>query len=935
MKPISATPQKGGRLMSAISDEGVGVYNYVVKRDWRRDKNREIRSEGHVLFCPKTFIADDVPSIPMPPTSDAITLVVMLRHPNGKMGVIVGTATTVWRYFGLEDPDYFAAGYIDDGYFLEEEAAWKQIGGGFASSARRWECETLDGYLILNNGVDLPVTYRITEDTVTPIYELRELGIASVGTIWIQNNHLLCADVRQIKEDKFSEIMTPINVGSISQPGIDSVNVKIKINSGVDGVAGNTITAESADFNSGAGFVGMEGSTIRTLDGYVVTIDSVVSATEATFVGTSILSEPPMRFFLPAADGSDFLLSSGDNLSGFDHPIIGLRLWLDSGESRNITGVSGENYAVDGDRPIPPGQCYLENILAYSRFDDYTYIDRYQNRVIQSLPGKPTRFGAVMYGTVTPTSNVVTLDYPVKSIGFTGGDITVTGMKNGNLTAGSVFFDGLRLMVAGNAVKNFYQDVTDAYDLAVEAESVANTIVLAVASTLAAAEKALADAEAELSEDQENVDLSKAVADAQAAVDDALEAKRLADENLTAATTAKEKAAESLAEEEEVEVQLTESIADFSRITDLQHDGAEILKAKVLKGFGVVFTTSSIFIARYNESIGSFLFDLIPIQEGSGLFYRNTPIVLNSDYVLYASETQWMTFDFTTRKPKTFTPFLLCENLFFGQADPDSVERVFTVDNAITGEVLVCFPSTTQDKCIRFDYNYETVSTSSAEYTAGANIIFPGTNRGAFVMGASNGNVLRYGLVSGGKVQQSGTASKTGLIVTRSSGVFSESHIGQTVEFADGQRFGILKLITSTSVEVCGSGNVSAQAFSIDPVCHHRLGVAYTSTMESGGDDFGVPSGEKLLDPYAVMLSRFSPNTQLLVTIRAGVNVNGLSDKFSFTVKPPRTMRPTLLSAYYIADRIEVSGINNPIELTGREFMIAARNSKHFSRRPE
>lgn len=210
-KPIEAKPQLGGRLLSALSGENIGIWNYEIKRDIRRDLDKEKRSEGDVLFCPKVYDIAGVPSIIGPATTDPITLIVQLTHPNNRKMIIVGTATTLWRYYGRENALYYEPVYFEPDYYEETSEAWKEIGSGFTSPARRWEAELLNGWLILNNGVDLPVTYRITDDVVTPIHELRELAIASVGTIVVQNGHLLVMDIRQIKEDKFIELMTPVS----------------------------------------------------------------------------------------------------------------------------------------------------------------------------------------------------------------------------------------------------------------------------------------------------------------------------------------------------------------------------------------------------------------------------------------------------------------------------------------------------------------------------------------------------------------------------------------------------------------------------------------------------------------------------------------------------------------------------------------------------
>lgn len=955
-KPIEAKPQKGGALLSSLSAENVTIYSYTIKRDFRRNFDREIRSEGDVLFCPKMFTDDDIPAIPMPDTSDPITLIIMARHPNGKTMVIVGTATQLWRYYGVENPLYIDAGYYSpEDYYENQSVAWKLITQpllltSFSTTARRWECETLNGYLILNNGADLPMTYRITDDAVSPIHELRELAIASVGTIAVQNGHLVCMDIRQIKEDKFLEIMTPISSSVNGRVyGIQSSGTtKATINSGVAGVPGNTITASDATFNSGNGFTGMTGRVIRTLNGITATITVVGSPTTATIDGIPNLCEPACQFFIKRDEGFidsylDYALQpvwysvfpTLNTALGY----IGLNLYWDSGETAEIfiietDGLTGDPYfRLTSDQPIPLGPLKIENPLAYQRFTDESYIDRYQNRVIWSLPEQPRRFGATYPATISPQSDTIVFDYPVKSIPLGGGDITITGMKSGNLSTTGVFYDGKRMLVEEKAIRNFYSDVLAALNQAIQAESDAEDSVASTTTTLIFAEESLAKAQVDAAASPDDADLAKVVSDISAAVDAARDAKVAAETALTAATAARVEAEGKSLESESVEVQLSSALSTASRLEDLQDDGSAILKAVSVKGVLVIFTETSIFIARYSPSSGSFNFQVVRINENQALFYRNTPILVNGEYILYAAESQFCRFDMTSQVPVDLPLILGCQDIFFEQATPENMERIFSVDNGVTSEILIIFPSTSQDKMLRLDYGFGTMSTSSADYTAGANVIMPGTSQSVFLMGTSDGKVLRYGLVAGGAKLMAGTASKSGVNVTATSGVFTAAHIGYSIRFANGQRFGIVKLVTSSVVEVAGSGTVASQAFYLEPASHHRRGAAYTSVLQSGGDAFGNESAEKKCSRHSVMLSSFSPNSPISVFIRSGRNINELTDRFSKSVVPPETLIPMILSDYFLSDRIEAAGINNPLEITGRTFHVAGAGTASFGRR--
>jgi hypothetical protein len=953
-KPIIAKPPGGGRLLSAISAENATIYNYTIKRDFRRVLDREIRSEGLVEFCPKSFTVDDVPSIVMPDTADPITLVVMLRHPNGRTAIIVGTAQKIWRYYGVENPLYFDAGYYDPDYYDEDSVAWKEIGSGFSASGRRWECATTDGYLILNNAADLPVTYRLTDDAVIPIYELRELAVASVGTIFIQNSHLVCCDIRQIKEDKFLELMAPIDsavdgfVDGITSSGA----VTATINSGVAGVAGNVITASSAAFNSGAGFTGMEidNRTIRMLNGTTRRVASVNSPTEAVLDGNPALCEPGTKFFIARSEFfTDYYLDYAlqpDRYSVLPNLNIAdgyynLSIWWDSGASGRLRiiqtdGISGDEFfLLNSDTPIASSPLQCENPKSYKSFTVESHIDRLQNRVIHSLPGQPRRFGATVTGRISPQSDTITLDYHVKSIPITGSQIIITGMKSGNLVADVAYYDGLRILVKDSAIRKFYQDLNDAVTAALQVEADAQALLTSTLNTIEFAEKALADASQALSEadNPDDADLNKAVSDASAGLDAARKAKIDAEAALLAATKAREEAEDKADDSEEVEIQLADSLSSFSRLEDLQHDGAAILKGLAIKTVGLIFTETAIFISRYIPTAGTFSYQLIEIPESAALFYRNTPIVVNGEWILYAAENQFCRFDLTGQMPREVDILDGCDDIFFSQAVPENMEDIFTADNVVTKEVFICFPSSSSDKSIRLDYSQGTVSTSAIACRSATSAIFPGTTRSIFLIGADAGKVLRYGLVAGGSQVGTGTASKTANVVTAPTHTFTEFDIGKSIKFANGSRFGITKWLTANTVEVAGTGNVTAQAFTIESDCHHMLGVGYKSVLQSGSDAFRNEAFEKRLSRYTLMLSSFSPNHPLTVVIRSGRNINEVVDKITVPLTPPETLIPIILSDYLLGDRVEIDGMNNPLEITSRIYHVSGANTNSFGRR--
>lgn len=938
----------GGRLASALSGEAVGVSNYTIKRDFRRYLDRELRSEGDCRFCPKMFDND----IPMPDTGGLpITLVTMLRHPNGRKCIIVGSPTTIWRYTGLDDPRFAEEGYVEAGFVDETLIPWTVIGSGFSADARLWEKAQMNGYLVLNNGVDLPVTYRIDEYSVAPIWELRENAIASVGTISNLGGILQAADIRQIVESKHAELMSAISIGSAGQTGAQLQGVLARVDNGTPGVAGNTITAASSGFNSGAGFVGTVGYTYRMHNGVERMVVSVTDSTHATLGGAPDVAELESfyRIF------HNRLVDSGVDYTtlvdgfGIIDP-VGLHLWWASGESREIVGLSGVQLVVNDDGHIPLGPVYLENPAAFKTFSDYSFINRITWRRMQAMPDKPRRWAAIYSGSVSPTSNVLTLDFPIRSIGMDGGDILIANNSNnllnlaaaGNLPTTAVFSDGLRLEIKSGVIPRFYSAVADALTKSIEDEATATDVVESTRATFAAAQSAVADAREESAVDPTNLALKESIVTLSVQADTAQAAWTAAQAALVAAIATHADALAKTLASEDVLVQSLDAVGSIANVfEDLQDDGSAILKMLALRGVMVIYKETSIFVSRYTGVTGApWDSRLITIPKSSALFYRNTVIEVDGLYHAYAAENEFKRFDMTNQVPLDLPVLQACQNLFFGQADVENMERIFAFDNSITQEVYFCFPSESEDKALRFEYAYNTASTTSAEYTSGATIERYSTSESLTILGGPTGLVLQYAMTRGDVQVMPGTASKHLRHVTQSANTtpFNEGFIGKTIRFANGLRFGIVKFLSDVSVEVEGTGNVVSQSFVIEPASYHRDGAAYKSVLQSGDDSFPDrytlhEHSEKKLNRYVPMFSSYSPDTPVNVTLRGGRNLNEVADLFSVVVTPPETLVPTIANEYFLGDRIEVDGINNPIEITGRIFHIAGAESRSFGRR--
>lgn len=220
--------------MTLVSAERVGLGNYTVKRDWRFDIDVEVRREGDISFNPPAGTAGSHPLPSGIVTNDPVTLTFTARRPNGQTAFICGTATKLFRYFYYEDDSHVASGYTVSGYFADETGIWLEIGSGFSTSGHRWEARNVNGVAVFNNGYDLPVSYRLEESRVRPIYELREQGIACVDTIEELNGILLLFGITEIASDYLPVVLNGSSpYGAFRDAGRTSQNRYKKIWSGL------------------------------------------------------------------------------------------------------------------------------------------------------------------------------------------------------------------------------------------------------------------------------------------------------------------------------------------------------------------------------------------------------------------------------------------------------------------------------------------------------------------------------------------------------------------------------------------------------------------------------------------------------------------------------------------------------------------------------
>ena len=215
MSTIKVSSPDAGDLMTRYSADEAGPANYVVKRDWRREKSDEVRREGDRLFAPKSGGTSTQPYPNDPDVDEAVTLHFTARRDDGKTAYICATLTRLFRFYAFEDPAIYAAGVYEAGiYGTISDGVWLVIGDGFTTeNAHRWEARNVAGYAVFNNGINLPVSYHLDDFAVQPIHELREQGIAFVGTIEEIEGILVCCDVAIIHSDYLATVMSAVGYG--------------------------------------------------------------------------------------------------------------------------------------------------------------------------------------------------------------------------------------------------------------------------------------------------------------------------------------------------------------------------------------------------------------------------------------------------------------------------------------------------------------------------------------------------------------------------------------------------------------------------------------------------------------------------------------------------------------------------------------------------
>lgn len=870
--PVNVKPAQDGRLITRASEHEVPLGAYVIKRDFLRDLDQEYRRTGCDYFAGNQTVALANQPFPNLLDEEEITLVTLARRPNGETAIIVGTQTKLWRYFTNNSGEYIESqsNYVVDGYIVDLTGDWLLIGSGFSTEGHRWEAVHINGYAVFNNGYDLPQVFRLEWDHVRPLYELREAGIASVGTIAEDHGILLIGDVREMQAGTLQTQMALEDSGAIT-----AAQTGAPFSAPITGdvpLAGTTVTASSPIFA-----LGDVGKTIRFTDGF----SSVITAfTDTTHVDIDTPASPAVvarPFWITNAAAHNVVASAAI----FEADDVGREIVWDSGEVRTITAfTSTTQVTVDLDLAIASGPFAMENMTAYDPVT--TFVDRIQYRVAWSIPDDPTRWGPIVPASATAGSTAITLLYPLQSLSV-GDEITVVGagVSGGNLTTTIVAIQELgRILRVADAAETSVG--TASSTAAISSEDVLASV--GAGSTSATTTKAFFNPS----------DVGRAIrfvsGDFQATI-----AAYVSSTEITLSVAPNEDIAGSQFFTGEtgmvIRSDVTTSILGYE---DLQGDGSGILRMLSLDQTLVIYKDTDIYLAAYTGVVAApWAFTSLKTPSDKTLFYRWTLVNVQGDFHIYAGKNSFFRFDLTSRVPRLIDTFELVANLFFDPTDPAlDIEKAWAAVNYVTNEAWFHIPDEeSTDKFICYDYRYNTMSTTTIDVTAAATVKRPTVELQVeqtddwFVMGNAESVVLTYGLSS---TPQGAWAGARSIYYRRGANPY------------DAEKNGYESVLTSGLSDF------------LSPTNEKDLD-SYTPYLASQHDSIPLP--EPTLEVALYGTSNAMRGKQLLASV---------------TLSKPYTenLVPTFFREHYFQAELKIEGYDNPVRYSGASWTIAGIPSK-------
>lgn len=812
-----------------------------------------------------------------------LTLLHLARRPNGKTAWIAGTPSTLYRYFGLDQGAYKAGNGTPDAYIEEPPApntpyfddnpgSWIIIGTGFTVNAQRWEAVNINGWAIFNNGVDLPVTYRVEDLEVIPMYELRESGVASVGTIAEFGGVLHLADISSIQTGKLSELFDPIGITRSGDGGSLTAQQ-----------VANTVTVTD-DFFTIADIA----RTIIFDDGSTKNITAVTDARTVTVDGVAeTIGSQPFRIRTRAAQAGSLYSGltgiSGTQASGspnvtangaiFNIGMAGTTfLRYANGWQANIIGFIGPTQVtLDDNAPMT-----FTNVPFYivsipeSNSSDYQVVAQ-ATLFTPDMVGREIVWNSGTVKRIVAYVNAFTVmvdsDWSVAS--------DLVGIENPN-TYGpytdTTFIDRVQ-----------YRDMWSMPDFPRQFSPVFFGSIAAGASTLY------------LNAPVKSIEAGRQLLISGAGVSGG---QLIANVVLVAGQLVVRLDAPASVSVTNANVFYADAVASIVGFEDLQDDGSGIIRMLELQGVLVIYKDTSIFLATYTgDTAQPYIFRLRKMPSSKALFYRNTLVLVAfenpaTNFHLYAGRDSFYRFDMVAQFPSVEPTFEFCKNVFFDKANLEYTNWIFAADNIITKEIFfVTFPFHQDERILCYDYLFATVSTSSMVISAAASGKRPevttiGETEDWFVMGTPKGVVLQYGKASLPQANWNGLKE---IFYRRSANPYSDTKTGYQSMLQSGQ--------------------------------------------SDFGSPFNEKDIRSLV-PYLSSQSPTTQILMELLGCRNVAELAAVID--SRLLPDPKTsnLMPTFARRHYFGFRITVEGMDNPVRLAQVTMEVSGVGSKSFVRRP-
>lgn len=949
-QPVEVKPAQGGRLMGGLSYESAGISNYIAKQDWRRHQDRELRAEGHEGLFLNPLVTKGIQVTPAGSTTP-VTLICQARRGDGKRVIVAGNQTSLWVYTGTEDthyvlntaglPDYFAndEASTTGPYVDETQYGWNRIASGLSGIGNRWESVQVGNYICLNNGVDLPLTYRPGDGQAFPIYELREQQIASVRTIAAHNGNLLCMGLWIINDAPFAALMASIAGAVSAGVGLPSMPVADPAAPNGELVAqtGGNIASSLGYYAYFVSYVTANGHTNLSplCDFHISTIASNMAAQIAlapgvpgvtavniwrTYVGRltphspnvipsnlGLLAtvDPGAAFYNDAESNAQFAArantailppTSNTTTSQPGIPglvsvpattlfpgttvVPGLTLFWTSGQAALVLSVDASgNILTDSVQVIPSGPVSLENPLAYAAYTSTVNMQNFPWRVLPSMQNAPRRFGATVPVSANLFDYQLIFKYPVRSL---------PELVNLNLASGF----------------NFIGQIGGTTDIQVlfagQGGITLNTTIIGIRNGIAMSAM-IFDPVLSPVNDTGNVN-----------------------DNTVSYLEASD-AANSYA----------------GKFIDLVGDGSAIIKALQLQDKIVVYKeTPFVFIGTFTgDNTTPYQFLPVTIQnEAQALRYRNTLMGSGGGFYgschVYAGRNGFYKFDLFMQTPQQIPEMEPAQDIFFQAAIADP-ENAYVAENSLTKEWFFGWNAPGGNRALCFGYESRTCRMTSMTMSSASRIQHPDPTRDdwIFLFGSDDGSIQRYGLWDG-VPQSSGATTVTiaGITATASAPFFTTKHVGMSILVGRGdlaELVAITGYTSPTQVTIIGSTpcTIYPSAFFIIPATWHRNGQPYACVIESGLGDLGSADGEKQVTRYVPIAgsklqwdTNFPPfPTLLAVAFKSAVNPTAQPEwPIEALIQEPHNLCQPTFQGFYVGDRITINAINAPYALVNR-----------------